>query len=103
MAKACRRFCHRIEAVVEAGGDFFNNPIKYIPMNITCKFEQNILKINLLIAFLMKKFKTVGYSLRTLYIQYITQHTKINLQVSREATSVLIILHTVSCHIFFCL
>jgi hypothetical protein len=23
MAKACRKFCHRIEAVVEAGGDFF--------------------------------------------------------------------------------
>ncbi len=23
MAKACRRFCHRIESVVEAGGDFF--------------------------------------------------------------------------------
>jgi hypothetical protein len=23
MAKACRRSCHRIEAVVEAGGDFF--------------------------------------------------------------------------------
>ncbi len=38
-------------------------------MNITCKFEQIILKINLLIAFLLKKFKTVGFSLRTLYVQ----------------------------------
>jgi hypothetical protein len=35
-------------------------------MNITCKVEQNILKINLLIAFLQKKIKTVGFSLRTL-------------------------------------
>jgi hypothetical protein len=35
-------------------------------MNITCKFGQNILKINLLIAFLLKKCKTVGFSLCTL-------------------------------------
>jgi hypothetical protein len=36
-------------------------------MNITCKFEQNILKIDLLIAFLLKKLQTVRFSLRTLY------------------------------------
>jgi hypothetical protein len=37
-------------------------------MNITCKFEQNILKINLLIAFLLKNCNAVRFSLRTLYM-----------------------------------
>jgi hypothetical protein len=37
-------------------------------MNITSKFDQNTLKITLLIAFLLKNCKIVGFSLRTLYI-----------------------------------
>ncbi len=28
VAKACRRFCQRIEAVVEAGGDLFESTVK---------------------------------------------------------------------------
>jgi hypothetical protein len=68
VAKACRRFHQRIEAVVEAGKKFLEKSVLYIPMNITCKFEQNILEINLLVTFLLKKCKIVGFSLRNLYL-----------------------------------
>jgi hypothetical protein len=38
-AKACKRFRQRIEAEVEVGGYFSNNPLYTIPINITWKFD----------------------------------------------------------------
>ncbi len=37
-------------------------------MNITCKFDANILKINGFIAFLLKRYRRGQFTARTLYI-----------------------------------
>jgi hypothetical protein len=71
VAKACRRFRQRIEAVVDAGGDFLKNLIQHNPLNITCTFHLNIFIKNVFIAFLLKSCKEGGFTDPTLYMIFV--------------------------------
>ncbi len=65
MAMVCKLFRHCIEAMAEAGGDFFVQFDFLVPAHIISEFGENLLKINCFITFLLKNCQRGQNTVRT--------------------------------------